>query len=133
MQFSAIERLQQRWEDYRPTKTHTFWFAAGCVAATLVLGFGPGGWVSGGTAQTRIDEAATEARQKLATAICVQEFMQAKDSGPQLATLMKASWYERSELVANGGWATMPDRKEPNSAVAAMCAAELTERKAPAT
>src|SRR3989337_424718 len=59
MQFSAIERMQQRWEDYRPTKTHTFWIAAGCVAATLVLGFGPGGWVSGGTAQKRVDEAGT--------------------------------------------------------------------------
>lgn len=133
MQFSAIERMQQRWEDYRPTKTHAFWVAAGCVAATLVLGFGPGGWVSGGTAQKRIEEAAANARHELATAVCVEEFMHAKDAGARLAKLMEAGWYERSELVANGGWATMPDRKEPNSAVAAMCAAQLTERKPPAT
>lgn len=133
MQFSAIERLQQRWEDYRPTKTHTFWIAAGCVAATLVLGFGPGGWVSGGTAQKRLDEAAANARQELATAVCVEEFMRAKDAAARLATLRETGWYERSELVAKGGWATMPDRKEPSSAVAAMCAAQLAERKAPAT
>lgn len=133
MQFPAIERMRQRWEDYRPTKTHTFWIAAGCVVATLILGFGPGGWVSGGTAQKRIDEAATEARQKLATAVCVEEFMRAKDANARLARLMQAGWYERSEFVAKGGWATMPDRKEPNSAVATMCAAELAERKPPAT
>jgi hypothetical protein len=34
--------------------------------------------------------------------------------------------------VAKGGWATMPDRKEPNSIVATMCAAQLAERKPPA-
>jgi hypothetical protein len=133
MQFTAIERIQQRWESYRPTKTHTFWIAAGCVAATLVLGFGLGGWVSGGTAQKRIEEAATNARQELATSICVEEFMQAKDANATLAKIMEASWYERGELVAKGGWATMPDRKEPNSAVATMCAEKLAERKAPAT
>jgi hypothetical protein len=133
MQSTAIERLQQRWADYRPTKTHTFWIAAGCVAATLVLGFGPFGWVSGGTAHKRIDEAASNARQELATAVCVEEFMQAKDANATLAKIMEASWYERGELVAKGGWATMPDRKEPNSIVATMCAAQLAERKPPAT
>jgi hypothetical protein len=133
MQLRLIERMQQQLQDYQPTKVQAFWFAAGSVAATLVLGFGPGGWVSGGTAQARIGESATNARQELATAVCVEDFMRAKDAGARLAKLMEAGWYERSELVANGGWATMPDRKEPNSAVAAMCAAELTERKAPAT
>jgi hypothetical protein len=133
MQFTAIERLQQRWEDYRPTKTHTFWIAAGCVAATLVLGFGPFGWVSGGTAQKGISEASANARQELATAVCVEEFMRAKDANATLAKIMEAGWYERGELVAKGGWATMPDRKEPNSIVATMCAAQLAERKPPAT
>jgi len=133
MQFSAIERMRQGWEDYRPTKTHTFWIAAGCVAATLVLGFGPGGWVTGATAQKRIDEAATNARQELATAVCVEEFMRAKDATARLAKLVDTGWYERGELVAKGGWATMPDRKEPNSVVATMCAAQLAETKPPAT
>ena len=133
MQFSAIDTLRRRFEDYRPTKTQAFWIATGCVAATLVLGFGPGGWVSAGTAQKRIDEAAASARQELAAAVCVEEFMSAKDAGAQLAKLVQAGWYERGELVAKGGWATMPDRKEPNSAVATMCAEKLAERKAPAT
>lgn len=133
MQFSAIERMRRGWEDYRPTKAHTFWIAAGCVAVTLILGFGPGGWVTGSTAQKGIQEAATNARQELATAVCVEEFMRAKDASARLAKLMEIGWYERGELVAEGGWATMPDRKEPNSVVATMCAAQLAETKPPAT
>lgn len=133
MQFSPIETMRRRFEDYRPTKTHAFWIAAGCVAATLVLGFGPGGWVTAGTAQKRVDEAATSARQELATAVCVEEFMSAKDAHAQLAQLVKTDWYQRSELIAKGGWATMPDRKEPNGSVATMCAEKLAEGKSPAT
>jgi hypothetical protein len=30
-------------------------------------------------------------------------------------------------MVAKGGWATMPDRKEPNSVVATLCAGKLAE------
>ncbi len=131
MQFSAIETLRRRWQDYQPTKTQTFWLAAACVAATLVLGFGPGGWLSAGTAQKRIDEAASSARQQLAAAVCAEEFMNAKDAKAQLARLTQASWYERAELVAKGGWATMPDRKEPNGTVATMCADKLAEQKTP--
>lgn len=133
MGISAIDGLRRRFEDYRPTKTHAFWIAAGCVAATLVLGFGPGGWTSAGTAQKRIDEAAASARHELAAAVCVEEFMSAKDAHAQLAKLVQTGWYERSEMVAKGGWATMPDRKEPSSAVATMCAEKLAERKPPAT
>lgn len=132
MRLSAIETLRQRWQDYQPTKTQAFWFAAACVAAALVLGFGPGGWVSAGTAQKRVDEAATSSRQQLAAAVCAEEFMSAKNAAAQLAKLVKAGWYQRGELVAQGGWATMPDRKEPNSDVATMCADRLAE-KAPKT
>jgi hypothetical protein len=126
---STMEKLQQRWEAYRPSKAQAFWIGAGCIAATLVAGFGLGGWVTGGTAQKRVAEAATNARQELATAVCVEEFMAANDAKPRLAKLNAASWYERSELVAKGGWATMPDRKEPNSVVASLCAGKLAELK----
>jgi hypothetical protein len=132
MKFSPIERMRQGWEDYRPTKTHAFWIAAASVAATLVLGFGPGGWVTGGSAQKSIADAETSARHELATAVCVEEFMRAGDAPARLAKIVEATWYERGDLVAKGGWATMPDRKEPNSAVARMCAARLAETKPPA-
>lgn len=119
--------LRRRWEEYRPSKTEAFWTAVGGVAATLVIGFGFGGWVTGGTAQKMIEEAAQGARQQLAAAICVNEFMQATDARARLADLKNAEWYQRDKIVAASGWATMPDRKEPNMAVAEMCAAKLAE------
>lgn len=123
--------LMDRWDDYQVTKTQTFWFAAACVAATLVLGFTAGGWVTGGTAGERIAEAATNARHELATAVCVKRFMQAADAAPRLEKLKQAIWHERDELVSAGGWATMPDRKEPSIVLAELCASELAELEAP--
>ena len=120
-------QMQQRWENYRPSKSATFWFAALCVLATLIVGFGPGGWVSGGTAEQRVNDATAAARHELAAALCVEEFMAAQDAQARLAKLKEASYWERSELVSKAGFATMPDRKEPNSIVASMCAAQLSE------
>jgi hypothetical protein len=120
--------LRRRWDEYRPSKTEAFWTAVGFATATLVIGFGFAGWVTGGTADERASTAAMEARQKLAAAICVAQFMEAKDAKARLAQLKKAEWYQRDEIVAGNGWATMPDRKEPNVIVAEMCATQLLER-----
>lgn len=132
MQLSAIDRMRQSWEDYRPSKGQAAWFGAGCIAATLIVGFGFAGWVTGGTAQKQVTEAAATARHELAAAVCVEEFLAGKNAGPLLVKLKDAGWYERGELLEKGGWATMPDRKEPNSVVAAMCASKLSEMQAPA-
>jgi hypothetical protein len=124
----ARRSLMDRWDDYQVTKTQAFGLAAACVAATLILGFSAGGWVTGGTARETVSEAATNARQKLATAVCVDEFMQAAGAASRLEKIEQAMWHERDELVSAGGWATMPDRKEPNSVLASLCASELAER-----
>ena len=126
---SRMEVLRQRWDELRLTKTQGLWLAAGCVAATLIVGFGAAGWVTGAAAEQRVSEAAVHARQELATAICVEEFMAGADAKARLAKLSAASWYDRGEMIAKGGWATMPDRREPNSAVAALCAGRLAEMK----
>lgn len=124
--------LRQRWDDYRPTKAQTFWTGVGCIVATLVLGFGPGGWVTGGTAGKMASEAADNARHQLAAAVCVEHFMRAANAGPRLQKLKDMTYYERDDLVAAGGWATMPDEKEANTVVADMCAMQLAELQAPA-
>jgi hypothetical protein len=123
----GIGAFRERFIEYRPTKTEAAWFGAGCVAAMLIVGFGFGGWVTGAKAEQRVAEAAANARHELAAAVCVEEFMAAKNAGATLAKLKQAGWYDRGELVAKGGWATMPDRKEPNSTVASLCAAKLAE------
>jgi len=128
---TRMEALRQRWEDYRPSKTATFWLVAGAIVATLIIGFGPGGWVTAGSAKKMVDEAAASARHELAAAVCVEEFMEAANASARLAKLNAASWYERGELLSSAGWATMPDREEPNSVVASLCASKLSEMKAP--
>lgn len=125
----ALDSLQQRWENYHPSKTQAFWFAASAVVVTLIIGFGFAGWVGAGTAQKRIDEAAANARHELAAAVCVEDFMADKEAAKRLGKLKDATWYDRREFLANGGWATMPDRKEANVIVAGMCAEKLAEIK----
>ena len=127
----SIDALRKRWDDYRPTKTEAAWFGAACVAATLIVGFGFAGWVTGGKFEKQVGEAADKARHELAAAVCVDEFMAAKNAAATLAKIKEAGWYDRSELVAKGGWATMPDRKEPNSTVASLCATQLADMTVP--
>ena len=125
----TLESPLARWSDFRPTKTQAFWFAAACVLAVLALGFGPAGWVTAGTAQKQVSTAADEARHELAAAVCAHRYVGAKDARERLTQLQKLTWYARSEQVAKEGWATMPDRKEPNTVVAISCASALSELK----
>lgn len=122
-----MKAIVQRWTDYQPTKELTFWVSVGCIVATLVIGFGFAGWVTGGTAKQRADEAAGAARNQLAAAVCADQFMRAADARAKLAKLKALEWWERDDLVLAGGWATMPGDKEANGAVAEMCAARLAE------
>jgi hypothetical protein len=128
---ATFDSLQDRWQAYRPSKTQAFWFAAGCVAATLALGFGPGGWVTGGTAEKQVTGAAESARYELATAVCVEGFMRANASAERLEKLQAMSFYLRSDEVAQAGYATMPDQADPDSTVAIMCASRLSEMEPP--
>lgn len=117
--------LRRRWEDYQPTKTHALWFGVVCIVATLIAGFGPGGWVTGATARKMASDAATDARHQLAAAVCVDQFMDAANARARLQKLTDSIWYQRANLVAAGGWATMPDKTGPNTAVAYRCAEKL--------
>lgn len=121
-------KLRQRWSEYRPTKGHLFWIAAVSVVATLIIGFGPGGWVTGGSAHNMADEAAAASRNQLAAAVCAEHFMRAADARARLAKLQALDWWERDDHVAEGGWATMPGDKEADSAVAQMCATRLADQ-----
>ena len=122
-----MKHLVQRWNGYRPTKEHAIWFGVACIVATLVAGFGPAGWVSGGSARKMADEAAASSRHQLASAVCAEGFLRAADARTRLATLKALEWYERDDLVAGGGWATMPGEKEADGVVAEMCASRLAE------
>src|SRR5690348_17146978 len=113
--------LGRRWAAYRPTKGVWFWSSAGCVVATIVVGFAWGGWVTGGTATRMASDAADGARAQLAAMTCVTRFNHGPDATAQLAALKSAETYQRGDIIAKGGWATMPGSTDPVAGAANIC------------
>jgi hypothetical protein len=124
--------LAQRWETYRPTKALLLWTGAGCAALTMIIGFSWGGWVTGRTATSLADSAATRARSELAASICVSRFMGAADAGVKLAELKAVSSWQRDDFVEKGGWATVSGSDEPVRGAAELCSTTLAEMSPPA-
>lgn len=123
----AVRNAYQRWQDYQPSKQQTLWGALGCVIATVIFGFGLGGWVTGGTAQARADQAATASRNDLAAAVCAEQFLRSANSNERLKKLAAKEWWQRDEQLVAGGWAAMPGEAEASVTVAQMCATRLSE------
>jgi hypothetical protein len=122
--------LSRRFEHYQPSKTVLFWSCAGGIVATMIVGFTWGGWVTGGSAQKMVNDAADQARAEVAAAVCVQEFMQAADAGVQLASLKQitSSW-AREDFVEEGGWAMIASEEYDDAAD--LCAKRLMGMEAP--
>jgi hypothetical protein len=123
--------LGQRWADYRASKATLFWSCVACVVATIIVGFTWGGWVTGGTAKVRAENAAGQARADLAATMCVERFLGASDAGAQLAALKEQSLWLRGDFIKKGGWARPPGVKEPVPDAASICAQRLAEAKLP--
>jgi hypothetical protein len=125
--------FMQRWEQFRPSKTALFWACAGSVVATIVVGFSVGGWVTGGTASEMTSDAADQARQELAAAVCVDRFAADPDARTQLISLKEiTSSYRQREFVEKGGWATMPGTTSAERKAASLCAEQLVDLELPA-
>jgi hypothetical protein len=126
MQATTKRSFSRRWEDYQPSKTLLFWACIAAAVATMIVGFGWGGWVTGGTSRTMATSAADVARGDLASAICVERFMAAPDSAARLVQLKAIpESYKKRQFVEAGGWATMPGKTSPDSRGAESCAAAL--------
>ena len=121
--------LAERFELYRPSKTALGWSCALCVVATMVVGFGWGGWVTGGTAAEMARKAADGASANLAATLCVAQFKSDPAQAIQLASLTKLDRWDRTSFITKGGWATLPGMKEPVSGAAELCAGQLADAK----
>jgi hypothetical protein len=117
----------QRWQEYRPSKEQTLWIALGSIVATLIVGFGLLGWVTAGSAREQSEEAAAMVYQQLGAAVCVENFLRAANASERLAKLQATDWWQRDELVADAGWATLPGEDGPRIEVAGLCATRLGE------
>ena len=98
--------------------------AVGAIALAFV-GFSWGGWVTGGTAnEMATDQAKLEVLAALVP-ICLQQSSQDPQVVERVAKLKTASSYQRSDMVMQIGWATMPGSTDPNRQVASACVDKL--------
>jgi hypothetical protein len=142
MQRGQRRTLSQRFDDYQASKAVLFWACAGSALVATIVGFSWGGWVTGGSAREMAEKSAAQARQELATVVCVDRFMAAPDAGTQLAALKEiTSPSAQGKFVEEGGWAIIVPASSPTDykaradhrEAAGRCAEELAKREMAAT
>ena len=89
-----------------------------------ILGFTAFGWVTGGTAQERIDKAVLP----LAAEICASKFKADSDFEKHLAALKKEeSWQRDNYIEEKGKWAVMAGEDTSRYGVADACVEKLSD------
>jgi hypothetical protein len=117
-----------------PENTNAYLWGAALGAIVLaVVGFGWGGWVTGGTAMKNAAIAASEAKVTALAPICADRFRAQGDSAMKIAELAKASSWDRGNVIEKSGFATMPGSKTTDSDVARACAEILANPPTPKT
>ena len=100
------------------------WGAIGGAILTIIIGFAWGGWVTGGAAQERLDEAVLP----LAAEICANNFKADPDFEKHLAALKKESNWQRDNYIeTKGKWAVMVGDDTPKYGVADACVEKLSD------
>jgi hypothetical protein len=95
----------------------------------MILGFTWGGWVLGSTAERMASDRATGAVTATLVPVCVEKFLAQADAAAKLTEFQRSASWQQSQLIEKGGWATATGGKDPNSAVARVCAQELAKTK----
>jgi alpha/beta superfamily hydrolase len=109
------------------------WSAAGGAVVCAIVGFSWGGWVTGGSARTASTAAAHDAVVVALAPICAERFRSQSDAATKIAELTKASSWDRGNVVAKSGYATMPGSKDADSDVARACGEMLANPPTPKT
>lgn len=125
--------FRQRWREYEPSRKMWFWSCVLCIVATIVVGFGWGGWVTHGTAAKMAADAGQSVRDQVATTLCVTRFEAAPDAAAELAQLKRTEFWRQDDFIVNGGWVTVPGLKQPVSDAANLCVQQLLKAKLPVT
>ena len=122
-----MSAIGEKFRDFKASKAVMFWSCAGCIVATMVLGFTWGGWVTAGSAQEQAANAADQAVAELAADICVKRYLASPEARVNLTALTESSSYSRDGLIEEGGWVTFADREDPIDGAADICADRLAE------
>ena len=106
-----------------------FWGVVVGALGIMILGFTWWGWVLGSTAERMAKARADEAVTAMLVPICVEKFMGQADAAMKLTEFQRSASWQQSQLIEKGGWATATGSKDPNTAVARLCAQQLVNRK----
>jgi hypothetical protein len=106
-----------------------FWGVVIGAIGIMIIGFAWWGWVLGSTAERMAKERADGAVTAVLVPICVDRFMGQADAAVKLAEFQKGVSWQQSQVIEKGGWATATGSKDPNSAVARVCAQRLANSK----
>jgi hypothetical protein len=94
---------------------------------TMIVGFGWGGWTTGGTADRRATERSLAAVTAALVPVCLDKSRSDPASGKKLTALRALpSSFDQRDAVMKDGWATI-GTTEANREVAELCAAELAK------
>ena len=94
------------------------------IIGLLILGFTVFGWVTGGTAQERIDKAVLP----LAAEICANNFKTDPNFEKHLAALKKEeSWKRGNYIEEKGKWAVMAGDDAAKDGVSYACVEKLSD------
>jgi hypothetical protein len=117
--------IRRRWNQAKLKKSIVFWIVIAAVLLTLFLGFTRGGWTTGGNAANMAEKAASGAVVERLTSICVAQFNADAQRTVKLEELKAASTSQRSKIVKEQGWATMPGETDPDNKVANGCTKQI--------
>ncbi|MDH3229330.1 MAG: hypothetical protein OEN55_06030 [Alphaproteobacteria bacterium] len=102
-----------------------FGAASGAIALAIV-GFSWGGWMTGRTADKMASDHARLAVVAALVPICLQQVKQDPQSPDTLAKMEQArSSYERTNMLMQTGWATVPGASESDRGLASACMDKL--------
>ena len=101
--------------------------AVGGAVALAIVGFGWGGWVTGGAAETMAKKQAKSATVAALAPICAAKFQADTSFEAKMSELNETRAYQRAAFIEKGGWATMPGSEKGDRDVAKACADMLVE------
>ena len=107
-------------ETTKKVKFGVWGFICGAIA-TMIVGFGWGGWTTAGTTQKMTDEAVLSSQ----VAICVAQFVKQPNYEARLKELGEIDSWRRAEFIEKGGWDKMPGQEKAGYSVAQTCAKGL--------
>ena len=117
--------IRQRWDKAKLKKSVVFWIVIGAIVVTLFLGFTKGGWTTNSTAVNMASTSAQNAVVARLAPICVAQFNADAQRAVKLEEFKAASSSQRSKIVMDQGWATMPGETDPDNKVAHECARQI--------